>query len=161
MNDPTITKFLLDRGAKIVSAAGQRSALSSAAGRGNVHVVRLLLNHADDADLANSHEALHWAAAGGREDVVKLLIEHGFDVNRVISNCSMGETPLLATCEVGKLDSERLEVAKLLIKEGADVHARGREGKTAAEKLLHNNEPSGLLCNDVELRQLLAATSPR
>ncbi|KAI4112929.1 MAG: hypothetical protein LQ338_008254 [Usnochroma carphineum] len=140
-NDAGITKLLLGRGAEVVSAPGQTSALTNAAGRGNIEVVRLLLSHATDAELASSREALHWAAAGGRRDVVKLLIEHGFDVNTTINDCMVGATPLLATCETEKPNPERLAVAKLLIDSRADVNALSRDGKTAAELLFHREHP--------------------
>ncbi|KAL8812725.1 MAG: hypothetical protein Q9223_002255 [Gallowayella weberi] len=85
--DVAMTGWLLDRGAKIVSPPYPGSAIVTAAGRGNPEVVRLLLSHATDADLASSREAMHWAAASGRVEVVKLLIEHGFDINETVENC--------------------------------------------------------------------------
>ncbi|KAL8724760.1 MAG: hypothetical protein Q9181_006689 [Wetmoreana brouardii] len=117
-DDDSMTKFLLDRGAKVVSESDQSSAITTAAGGGNIKVVRLLISHANDMELRRSREAMHWAAAGGRIDVIKLLLEHNFDVNTRIECCDVGETPLLATCEVRKLTPERLAVAKLLRERG-------------------------------------------
>ncbi|KAL9640372.1 MAG: hypothetical protein Q9164_000315 [Protoblastenia rupestris] len=149
-DDQTLTRFLLGRGARIVPATpGKGSALADAAGVGKTEVIRLLLAHAD---------ALHWAAARGREDAAKLLIENGFDVNRVITDCPVGETPLLATCAVRKLSPERLAVAKVLIDSGADVYQRGGDGQTPAE-LLWQSEIKSLIQGDKGLLQRLAPAS--
>lgn len=140
-----------------VSAPGKTSAITNAAGGGNAEAVQLLLFHANEAELEASREALNWAAAGGRIDTAKVLIEHGFDVNVTTKDCFVGEPPLLAACGFKKMNPERMAVAKLLIKAGADVNARGYEGKTAAE-LLVRNDGGGLIRENVELQQLLAGT---
>ena len=142
-DDNSMAKFLLSQGAKIVSAPGQTSAITNAAGVGNIDVVRSLISHASNDELDKSRDALHWAAAGGCKDVVELLIEHGFDVNTTIKGCMVGETPLLATCEFRELTLERLAVTNLLIQKGADVNAHSQDGRTAAELLLHSDS-SGL-----------------
>lgn len=160
VDDYAIVDYLLTRGAKVVSVPGKASAISSAAGAGNTEVVRLLLSHADDAVLTGSREALNWAAAGGRIDTVQLLIEHGFDVNAFVEDCTVGQTPLLAACGLKKVNPQRMAVAKLLVKEGADVNARGQNGKTAAELLVHN-DTEGILLEDTEFQQLLAGTDTR
>lgn len=155
--DYNMAKFLLSQGAKVISAPGKSSAISNAAGGGDVEVVRLLLSHANDAELDSSLDALNWAAGGGHIEVVKLLIEHGFDVNVTTEDPFVGKTPLLATCKFNRLDPERMAVAKLLIKEGADVNARDQNGKTAAELLVQNDDDR-LIQEDPELQQLLAGT---
>ena len=158
-DDPTLTRFLLGRGARIVPAtSGKGSALADAAGVGKTEVIRLLLAHAEETDLAGSTDALHWAAARGREDAAKLLIENGFDVNRVITDCPVGETPLLATCAVRKISPERLAVAKVLIDNGADVYQRGGDGQTAAE-LLWQSSIKALIPGDKGVLQRLAPAS--
>lgn len=88
---------------------------------------------------------------------MKLLIEHGFDVNVTTEDPFVGETPLLATCKFNKLDPERMAVAKLLIKEGADIIARDQNEKTAAELLVQNDD-GRLIQEDPELQKLLAGT---
>lgn len=155
VSDYDIVEFLLSQGAKIISAPGKTSAITNAAGASGPDVVRLLLSHADSAQLNGSRDAMNWAAARGHVDTVKILIEHGFDVNVITKDCVVGETPLLAACGSRKLNSQRLAVAKLLIKEGADVSARNQNGKTAAE-LLVSNDFDGLIREDVDLRQILA-----
>ena len=157
VDDYNMVQFLLGRGAKVVSAPGKISAITNAAGAGNTEVVRLLLSHADDAELDGSRDALNWAAAGGRIDTVRLLIEHGFSVKVTVKDCVVGETPLLAACGSRKMNSQRIAVARLLVKEGADVGARGEDGMTAAELLVHN-DTDGLLQEDAELQEILTRT---
>ena len=159
VDDLVLVEVLLKHGARIAPlTSGQGSALTDAAGGGNVQVVRLLLAHADEGDLASSADALHWAAAAGRVDAAKILIEHGFDVNRSIPGCDVGETPLLATCAVRKPSPTRLAVAKLLIEHGADAHHRGQGGQTAADLLLRS-ELKGTIQVDGSLLQKLTRPS--
>lgn len=146
--------FLLSRGAKIVSRC-KLSAITDAAGAGNIKVVELLLSHANEVDMDASRDALHWAAASGRMDTAKLLIERGFDVNATTKDCLVGETPLFAMCEIKKLDPPRMAVAKFLVEKGANIHARNRDGRTVAE-LLVQNDRDGLIREDPELQQLIA-----
>lgn len=150
-----MVKFLLSRGAKIISTLGNFSAITNAAGAGHTEVLGLLISHANDVELDGSRDALNWAAAKGSIDTAKLLIERGFDVNASIKDDFVGKTPLLAACEAKKLNSQRIAVAKLLMKNGADVNARNQDGKTAAE-LLVQNDSEGLIREDIELQQLLA-----
>lgn len=154
LDDYATVQFLLSRGAKVGSA------ISSAAGRGNAEVVRLLIYNATDAEINGSRDALNWAAASGRVDAAKVLIEHGFDVNASTKDYYVGETPLLAACEEKKVTPQRMAVAKLLIKSGADVNTRNQDGKSAAE-LLVQFDHDGLYRQDVELQQLLGMTSTR
>lgn len=157
VNDFATVEFLLGHGAKVVSAPGKSSAITNAAGVGNAEVVRLLISHANDAELDGSRDALNWAAARGRMNTAELLIEHGFDVNASTKDCIVGETPLLAACELKKVNPQRIAIAKLLMKNGADVNARNQDGKTAAELLVQNGS-DGLLRKDAELQQLLGWT---
>lgn len=160
VDDYAMVNFLLSRGAKVVSAPGKTSAITDAAGASDAEVVRLLLSHANDAELEKSRDALNWAAASGRIDTAKLLIEHGYDVNATTKDCIVGETPLLAACAPKKVTPQRTEVAKLLVKHGADVNARNQDGMTAAELLVQNGS-EGLLREDAELQQLLGWTDTR
>ena len=152
-----LVEFPLSRCAKIFSVPRKTSAMMNAASVGNTKVVQLLISHANQAELDGSRDALNWAAARGRIDTVKLLIERGFDVNTRIKDCFVGETPLLVTCEFEKMNPQRTMIAKLLIKDGADVNARNQDGKTAAE-LLVQNDSKGLIREDAELQQLLTGT---
>ena len=157
VDDYAIVKFLLSRGAKIISMPDKISAITNAAGVGNVEVIRLLISHANDAELDSSREALNWAAARGRIDTTRFLIEHGFDVNATMAKCIVGETPLIAVCQSKYPNPQRIAVAKLLIKNGADINARDKTGTTAAEMLLQGD----LLQEDTDSQQLLAKLDTR
>ena len=145
-----MVKFLLSRGAKIISVPRKLSAITAEAGGSNVEVIRLLISHASDVELDGSREALNWAAARGRIGTVKLLIEHGFDVNAITKDCIVGRTPLIAVCQ-SKPNPQRIAIAKLLIKNGADVNARNVAGTSAAEMLFQDKS----LREDTDLQQLL------
>lgn len=152
VDDYAIVKFLLSRGAKILSVPDKILAITNAAGVGNVEVIRLLNFHANDVELDRSRETLNWAASRGRVDAAKFLIEHGFDVNATLDGCLVGETPLIAVSQPKYPNSERIAIAKLLIENGADVNTRDETGTTAAEMLLQDD----LLQEDTDSQQLLA-----
>jgi len=138
VHDYHMVKFLLSRGAKIivlrrgisVGSVESVSAISSAAGSGSIEVLRMLLSHADEADVKSSGNALNCAAASGQLDC---LIDHGFDVNAFTKGCWIGETPLLAVCHSNKPNPH---VLKTLLEKGADTSIRASNGDTPRRSLL-------------------------
>ncbi|EEQ97568.1 serine/threonine-protein kinase ripk4, putative, partial [Perkinsus marinus ATCC 50983] len=66
------------------------------------------------------------AALTGQEDTVALLLSYSACINEV--NPVDGRTPLHAAAEVAAID-----VVEILLRHGADVHARDVHGKTPAE----------------------------
>jgi len=135
VDDYNMVKFLLSRGAKIivsrkglfVGSVDSVSAISSAAGSGSIEVLRMLLSHADEADIKGRPEALNCAAAGGKSDCLNMLIDHGFDVNAFTKVCWIGETPLLAVCKSQKPNPH---VLKTLLDQGADTSIQASDGDT-------------------------------
>ena len=84
-------------------------------------MVELLLSHdakVDGAESSTSGTPLHSAAFYGRTDVAKLLLKHGANINSLDAN---GETPLHRAAFAYSRTS--IEVARLLINQGADVNA--------------------------------------
>ncbi|EMR66414.1 putative ankyrin repeat protein [Eutypa lata UCREL1] len=101
-----------------------RQALQKVAIRGNLSIVRLLIQHGAgvNAQRANEVSALVKAAEGGHISVVSELLGHHADPN---CRDRSGKTALFAACQKG-YD----EVVQLLLAAGADVEAHDKEGRT-------------------------------
>ncbi|MGP0076456.1 MAG: ankyrin repeat domain-containing protein [Bryobacteraceae bacterium] len=91
--------------------------------------VRALLDAGAKVDEADRDgiTILSWAAIANRVDMARLLIERGADVNHVDKN---GMTPLLYAASIDFGDSAMVD---LLLKSGARVSARTKDGKTALD----------------------------
>jgi ankyrin repeat protein len=91
--------------------------------------VRALLDagaNVDEAD-ADGITILSWAAISNRVEMAHLLIERGADVNHIDNK---GMTPLLYAASI---DFGGSSMADLLLKSGARIDARTKEGLTAVE----------------------------
>jgi ankyrin repeat protein len=104
------------------SGYGQ-SELVRAAETGDVAKVRALLDAGANPDLPKSFSALEAAAAAAYPRVVEELLKHHPNVNQ---RDSAGRTALnaLGQSAVGRAGENPEEVARLLIKSGADVNAQ-------------------------------------
>jgi len=146
--DMPMIRLLLSEGAKV----NQSGAISAAIKAGNRKLVEYLLKVAPDADLGwalkaaidkgkdelvvslldrgarmNAWDTFHTMvslAEGGNRRVMKLLVDHGADVNT--AQYTGGDRPL------HEVHSE--EAARLLLKLGADVNARGQNQSTPLHK---------------------------
>lgn len=123
-----------------------RQSLQKLAIRGNVKLVRLLLEHGAEVNISRDGEipALFKAAEGGHTPVVTELLAHGADPNWRNRN---GQTALFAACMRG-----RDAVVRVLLDAGASVDVRDKEGRTAL--LFLASEKSEKLKTDT-LRMLL------
>ncbi|MFC1842303.1 ankyrin repeat domain-containing protein, partial [Candidatus Dependentiae bacterium] len=94
------------------------SPLSLACYRGNIEVVKLLLQKGADVNKADKdgQTPLHEACSCfcGKLDIVKVLLQNGADVNKANKN---GLTPLYWACCRGKLD-----IVKCLLQNGAQIN---------------------------------------
>jgi len=101
--------------------------LYSAAQRGRLEIVNLLLEHNADVNKASDSGGTPLSAAAwcGHLEIVKLLIEHNADVNRADK---VGYTPLYGAAYQGNL-----EIVKLLLEHNAAVYAKTNEGKTVLD----------------------------
>lgn len=107
--------------------AKDESPLMMAALRGNLEAARSLI--ARDADVNKTGwTPLHYAASSGADDapaMVALLLEHSAYIDAESPN---GTTPLMMAAQYGKID-----VARLLLQEGADPMLKNQLGLTALD----------------------------
>ena len=107
--------------------AKDESALMMAALRGNLEAARTLI--ARDADVNKTGwTPLHYAAsssADAAQAMVRLLLEHSAYIDAGSPN---GTTPLMMAAQYGEID-----VARLLLQEGADPTIKNQLGLTAAD----------------------------
>ncbi len=107
--------------------AKDESPLMMAALRGNLEAARTLI--ARDADINKTGwTPLHYAASSSSDHalaMVRLLLEHAAYIDAEAPN---GNTPLVMAAEFGEID-----VARLLLHEGADPTIRNRGGQTALD----------------------------
>jgi len=104
-----------------------RTTLMCAAERGNVAVLRLLLEGKVEvfvnAEDRQGRTALSWAAGRGMVDTTACLLESGADTE--VEDIH-GRTPLLWTAAEG-----HRSIAEILLENGADVESFDLEGRTA------------------------------
>jgi uncharacterized protein len=100
-----------------------------AAKNGDTTEVEMLLDQGISLDIRDSKERtlLMWAAEGARADLVEALVKRGADLDAV--DADEGETALMTTSYSDHL----VEVAKLLVTNGAAVQLRNDNGLTALE----------------------------
>jgi ankyrin repeat protein len=154
-----VVRLLLEAGADPEIRIGGWSALSQAAGAGNIGVVKALLEFGADVntstpDLAASWERpysddwpivepdwrdtrpLYGAVCTGCLELVDLLLSRGADINAL----SFGWTALHAAAGQGNC-----QMIELLLSRGADILAKASNGKTPIDLLLGHKRSVELL----------------
>lgn len=110
-----VVLLLLDAGANInVRTKHGETALSLAAYRGHLEIVRLLLSKGLDAN--SRSEALLSAGMYGRAEIARLLLQAGADVN--YRDPKFRTTPLIWASK-----GNNVELIRVLLEAGADVNA--------------------------------------
>ena len=101
------------------------TALLTAATKGQLDVVKLLINKGADINARGKSDktALTVAASAGRWDMVKYLVEKGADINATGEN---DKTALMVAANAGRWD-----MVKYLVEKGANVNTTGENDKTA------------------------------
>ncbi|KAI1400683.1 hypothetical protein F4819DRAFT_487375 [Hypoxylon fuscum] len=101
-----------------------RQALQKAAGRGNLSIIRLLLDHGAEVNPRRDNElpALVKAAEGGQADIVAELLKRNADPNGRNRN---KQTALFSACLKGYNN-----VVKTLLEGHANVEAQDKEGRS-------------------------------
>ena len=130
-----VVEFLLDQGA-VTEGEDEPgfTLLHRAAFSGASDVVRLLLERGFDPnarDDEGSGPPMFQAAMGGDPLVVKALLEYGADVH--LREGYWGWTPLhiaVSFMTTGYAKGTAIEVAQLLLDQGADIRAQDDEGRT-------------------------------
>lgn len=149
--DPALARLLIERGARPDATDAQGgSVLQAAAFQGDLETVRLVIDGGADVAAADLQTTpLGYAAMGGHVEVVWLLLERGADPNRpgATSRLPWSGIPLeMALLPAGAADhtaGRRLEIAALLVENGAEVDVRGLGGRT----LLHGVAEEGNLAS--------------
>ncbi|MFC1781686.1 ankyrin repeat domain-containing protein, partial [Planctomycetota bacterium] len=110
-----VAEFLISKGADVnITDQWGQTTLVIAQQRGNTEIIELLRKHgAEDAEPPTN--PLHEAAEAGDIEQIKQLISEGAEIDL---RDNRGNTPLYNAAANG-----RLEVAELLIENGADVNA--------------------------------------
>lgn len=122
-----IVKFLLKKGCSVNTAAKLGTTpLETAVEKGDEKMVRLLLTHNAVVCRKDSEgfSVIHRAAQSGNKFIVKFLLENGSNVN---DTTSLAETTPLQIA----VQNENEAVVNLLLKHGAKVDAKDKNGKTA------------------------------
>jgi ankyrin repeat protein len=124
--DTTAAKRLLDQGVRADSKDSEGTpALMAATLYSNADLVKLLLDRGANPNVTNTVGAtpLMWAIPDLAK--VKTLLEHGADVNAKSTN--LQRTPLLVAASY----PGSVEILKLLLSKGADLHAKDSSGMHA------------------------------
>jgi ankyrin repeat protein len=129
-----VIKKLLKRGADVNrSAPNGWTSLKSAAQQGSFEIVKVLLDAGADPNIADdtNYTPLMNAVSGEHEDIVKILLKFNAD-----TNVQSGENPEDDDWEAGRtalMDaalSGNLNIANLLLKNGADPKLRSKKGRS-------------------------------
>ena len=100
--------------------------------RGNVQIVKMLLDHGAFIDSVDGNFAtpLHYAARYGKTAIISLLLDTGANPNNLNSGL---ESPYMCAVVKGHVDS-----ARVLEKGGADTHLRNRYGETVLHRVVRS-----------------------
>lgn len=122
----TVT-LLLNKGSDVNGMSGGESALHSAALRGHLDVIRVLLEHGANANQKGWQDIspLFRAVVSGKVESIELLLAYGADINARMKPNVVGQTPLMWAANSGNS-----EMVQCLLSNGADAKARDDDNKT-------------------------------
>ena len=131
-----VVRLLLENGADIHTRDSRRNTpLLHAAWGGHTRVVELLLDGGADVNARNDQDwnALMQSCMEGYVKAAALLVARGSEVNLRGKEKEAGATPLMLACW-----KDSVEIVNLLPHNGADVHFKDTEGKTAIERVMQS-----------------------
>jgi ankyrin repeat protein len=154
-------RVLLDRGADMdIVCEGKGKALNIAAGTENKALVQLLLCKGADINdtCAGEGGVLYSAARSGDLDMIKMLVAAGADVNlRSGYRCNA----LQMACsnpdkhEEGKDGKNYIEIARFLLKNGADPNLHGGEYGDALQAAVEGSAMGNVDNNNIDMVRLV------
>ena len=125
----SVVEYLIHHGADVNKADKDgRTPLYIASQNGHLSVVEYLIHHGGDVNKTDNDgwTALHNASFKGHRRIIEILGEHGGELNmKATSGWAEGMTSLHMA-----IDMEQVSSAEALIKNGADVNMKNKEGKT-------------------------------
>ncbi|ETW06443.1 hypothetical protein H310_02699 [Aphanomyces invadans] len=156
---PEVVFVLLDSGRVHVEKlyymnAAKLTCLQTAAAKGHITILRLLLLHGDVVDGVNSvgETALHLAAAHNHLDIVDVLVSCG--ANPQQSTTATGDTPLHYACRAGST-----EVAVYLVGLGQSIHDPNTDIVAESALQLARQGRHSVLANAIVEKAYLDATA--
>jgi ankyrin repeat protein len=126
-----VVSLLLNR----MGPLGATTLLHDAALKGHVEIVELLLAHKAEVNAPNQEgaAALHDAALAGKCAVAEVLLNHGAQIDA--RDRDQQATPLERAASWGRID-----VVELLLARGANPLLKDKNGKTALDLAIANNQ---------------------
>ena len=111
--DESFRLLVVVRNTKELYLEGSDSPLIEAIKKGNVVIVKLLLDKGADANAVRPDNPLELAMNSGNIEIIKLLIQHGAKVNKEFSS---GFLPIMHAAVL-----QNVAIIQLLLKSGANV----------------------------------------
>lgn len=140
MRNTDAVKLLIENNADVnIQDIKRNSPFLYAGANGYMDAVKLMYKKAKVNSIFNIYggNALIPASEKGHKEMVKFLLENtDIDVNHINN---LGWTALLEVTILGDNTDNYAEIAKLLIKHGADIHIKDSKGKTAYDYAKEKN----------------------
>lgn len=127
-NNIEVIELLIERGAKVDEQnESEKTALMLAAFYGRLHLVKVLRQYDASFEMRDNSGMcpLHYAIDGGNCDTIEYMVTDGADINAV--DTVNGWTPILRAASL----NAKADVARVLIKYGADLNLADNNQKTA------------------------------